>query len=65
MLLVDALAQLFEGRTVIDVQLHGGEAGRRQCHHVLGLARTGPDLETGRFEGIGQGAADAAGTTGD
>jgi hypothetical protein len=62
--LVDSLTQLFKCRAIVDVQLHGGKPGRRQSRHVFSPAGAGPDLVTGTFKGIGQGAANAAGTSG-
>jgi hypothetical protein len=63
-LLVDALAQVFECHAVVDVQLHGGETGSGQRRYVFSLASAGPDIVSGIFENIGEGAANAAGTTG-
>ncbi|VVM58710.1 hypothetical protein PS623_01144 [Pseudomonas fluorescens] len=50
--------------TVIDVQLSRGKARCSQLGNGFGLARGGPDLMTGITKGIGKGAADAAGATG-
>ncbi|MNL23571.1 hypothetical protein D3C87_1449660 [compost metagenome] len=63
-MLVDSLAQLFECHAIVDVQLHGGEPGSRQRRYVFSSAGAGPDVVTGLFKGIGQGAANAAGTSG-
>jgi RND family efflux transporter MFP subunit len=63
-LLVDPLAKLFQRSAVIDIELNGGEPGRCEHRHIFGLARSRPDFETRAFERIGEGAADAAGTTG-
>ena len=63
-LLVDPFAQLFECRAIVDVQLHGNKTGSGQRCDIFSLAGTGPDGITSRFEGIGQGAADATGTSG-
>ncbi|MCY1461159.1 hypothetical protein D9M71_787860 [compost metagenome] len=65
MLGLDFFAQALQGLGIIDVQLAPLEAGRFQPCDVFGFAGRGPDLVAGALEAVGQGAADAAGTTGD
>ena len=50
---------------VVHVQLYGVEPCRRQSRHILRFAGAGPHVMPGRLEGIGQGAANTAGTTAD
>ncbi|SPO57406.1 protein of unknown function [Pseudomonas sp. JV551A1] len=45
--------------------MSGSEAGGVQLLDILRFAGGGPDMVAGISEGVGQGAADAAGTTGD
>ncbi|MNP86248.1 hypothetical protein D3C76_1863690 [compost metagenome] len=50
---------------VVDVKLPGGETGAGQVFNVFGFTGGGPNVVAGIAKGFGQGAADAAGTTGD
>ncbi len=59
------LGQTGQRGGVVDVQLHRLEAGLGQGTHVVLLARAGPDPVAGALEGVGEGAADAAGAAGD
>jgi hypothetical protein len=62
---LQAFGQLTQGQAIVDVQLYGAKAGGAQGGQVFGFARSGPDLITGLLEYLGQGATNAAGTSGD
>jgi hypothetical protein len=57
--------QLLHRRLVVDVQQHTAEAGLAEGGDVFVTAGGGPDLIAGGLEGLGEGAADAAGASGD
>jgi len=59
------LGQTGQGLAVVHIQLPGAEAGGVQALDILSFAGGSPDVVAGIAEGVGQGAADAAGTTGD
>ncbi len=62
---LQCLGQAGQGFAIVDVQLPGDEACAGQALDVRWLARRRPDLVACVAKRIGQGAADAAGTTGD
>jgi hypothetical protein len=60
-LFTQASCQLLQRLAVVDVELHGMQPGLFERREVTVLARRGPDRVAARLEGVGQGAADAAG----
>src|SRR5690606_9657758 len=63
--LAKSLDQRLDGLAVVEIQGRRNESGGAERGQVHGLAGGGPHLIAAGLKGIGQGATDAAGTTGD